>query len=486
MKASGNLTDNTIRKTASIYEVISPVTGKPIDLVSLSSKEDIFRSIRQLSRPSQPYSPCEVLEFLHRLKDQFLRHQNDFLEKTILETGFITRDSREMVEGVIEFLSDFETYVKEGQTEERLIRHSYSTKSHRNIRITYRPFQCIAAIVPQNASLSLSITIIAAALYAGTKVILRPSLQCASTGALLSEIVLKSDPPESCITIVNSLAADFLDACYSSVPVDLIHYIGSNQHALPVFTKAFAAGKNCILDGQGNGILYMDDTFPIEEAVRIITSGATRYNGETCTSVNGVLIKDTVYPDVRAALIESFNKLRVGHPLDQNMQIGPLFSEKQASGLRKNLQASPALHTLCGGHVEGAYFAPAIIEGVDLRDPIAREGFFGPAIWIQSIQEDTVWNWLRENRFPLSDTVLSTNRDLIRDFAKNSKAARICVNEDPSVESMFEPWGGYPPSGFNPVSIWTEKYRQAFQLDGKLNDINTIFPRAQGEKPSGE
>jgi len=33
---------------------------------------------------------------------------------------------------------------------------------------------------------------------------------------------------------------------------------------------------------------------------------------------------------------------------------------------------------------------------------------------------------------------------------------------------MFEPWGGYPPSGLNPVSIWIDKYRQAFQLDGRL------------------
>ena len=36
---------------------------------------------------------------------------------------------------------------------------------------------------------------------------------------------------------------------------------------------------------------------------------------------------------------------------------------------------------------------------------------------------------------------------------------------------MFEPWGGYPPSGLNPVSIWIDKYRQAYQLDGRLRDI---------------
>ena len=65
------------------------------------------------------------------------------------------------------------------------------------MRLTSRPYRMIAALVPQNASLSLGITILAAALYAGTRVLLRPSLQTASTGALLAEAGFPSDlaPP---------------------------------------------------------------------------------------------------------------------------------------------------------------------------------------------------------------------------------------------------------------------------------------------------
>jgi acyl-CoA reductase-like NAD-dependent aldehyde dehydrogenase len=90
---------------------------------------------------------------------------------------------------------------------------------------------------------------------------------------------------------------------------------------------------------------------------------------------------------------------------------------------------------------------------------------FGPALWIQPVRNGERASWLRANTFPLSDTILTRRAGQTRAFAMESRAARICVNADPSVESVFEPWGGYPPSGLNPVSIWIDKYRRCYQLD---------------------
>jgi acyl-CoA reductase-like NAD-dependent aldehyde dehydrogenase len=91
---------------------------------------------------------------------------------------------------------------------------------------------------------------------------------------------------------------------------------------------------------------------------------------------------------------------------------------------------------------------------------------FGPAVWIGSATFEQAIEAFRFNEFPLSDTLLTPDPERVTEFASRSRAARICVNEDPSIESMFEPWGGYPPSGLNPVSVWIDKYRQTYQLDG--------------------
>lgn len=457
------------------HDVISPVTGAVIARIGLAQRAEIDGQLADLNQtPFRSLPVEEVLAFLQRLRQQILDRRQRFYELAYLETGFIARDTEDIVESAIDFLRDFGASIADESLGEGLIRHSYSTACGRVMRIAHRPFGCIAAIVPQNASLTLSVIIIASALYAGCRLILRPALQSAATGALLADAIADSQPPPCCLRLVNSLATDFIEACCASASVDLVHYIGSNRYALSVLSNAFEAGKLCLVDGQGNGLLFLDKGVPIQEAVRLITLGATRFNGQTCTSVNGVLVHEDSYDEFREAIVRAVTALRTGHPLDSDVQVGPLFSEEQARALEQLFRSSSGLRVLCGGRREGAYIQPAVLEGVEPGDQLVREGFSGPALWIRRVREGEQWAWLRSNRFPLSDTILSARPETIRTMLAQSKAARICVNADPSVESMFEPWGGYPPSGLNPVSRWAEKYRQAFLLDGELEQIKTL------------
>lgn len=465
------------------HDLISPVTGSTIDRIRLATPREIALAASRLSTVSDSPVPDQVFSFLRRLRDQLVLRRDSLVRLTIAETGFIQRDGEETVDGAIDFLGSFETYVRHCPRPQQVIQHSYSTPaSVRTMRITSRPFGVIAAVVPQNASLSLGITMIASALFAGARILLRPSLQTASTGAVLAGAVTASDPPAGTVEVVNCLAGDFIKTCCATEQVDLIHYVGSNQYALGVLTQVFSAGKVCILDGQGNGLLYVDESYPPEDAARLIAEGATRFNGETCTSVNGVLVEKPAYERLKAALMEQFEALGVGDPFASETRVGPLFSEQQAQGLRRQLLEARHGRLLFGGEVEGAYFKPAIVSGVTPDDALVHSGFFGPAVWIQPVSRERLSHWVRCNRFPLSDTVLSMRGDVIRDFANCSRAARVCVNADPSVESMFEPWGGYPPSGLNPVSLWVEKYRQAFQLDGQL-DLISEAEMTKGHRP---
>jgi acyl-CoA reductase-like NAD-dependent aldehyde dehydrogenase len=319
--------------------------------------------------------------------------------------------------------------------------------------------------VPQNASLSLSVIIIASALFAGSRVLLRTSLQTAATTALLAEAVRESSPPRGRIEIVTSTAADFLAACTGSSAVDLIHYIGSGRYTEEVLRASYAAGKVCLLDGSGNGLLYVDESFDVERAAEIIRAGATRLNGETCTSINGVLVDPTIHSRLRDAVVEAFGTLRMGDPMEAEVDVGPLFGPRHAEALEGSLRAgAPTGRLLSGGRAEGAYFRPAVVDGVERHDPIVGEGFFGPAVWIGAVAAGELEPWLRRNRYPLCDTVLSHRPEVIEAMATASPAARLCINTDPSVESMFEPWGGYPPGGLNPVSVWTDKYQQTYQV----------------------
>jgi acyl-CoA reductase-like NAD-dependent aldehyde dehydrogenase len=458
------------------HDLVSPVTGEVLERVRLATHAEIVEAARRLAVRPCSAPAADIFAFFRRLKDELVSRRGEFVRLTIAETGFIVRDAEETVDAAIDFLGSFEMYVEKQPQPEYVFHHSYSSGSRRSMRLTSRPYGLVAAMVPQNASLSLGITIVASALYAGSRVLLRPSLQTASTGVLLAESVAASGPPDGRVEMVNCLASTFLDACCESEHVEVIHYIGSNRHAPAVLSQTFLAGKLCLLDGQGNGLLYVDETHPFESSVRLITDAATRFNGETCTSVNGVLVEEALYPRLREALAASFDSLVLGDPFAPETHVGPLFSEQQADLMRR-LVAGGTSRVLAGGTAKGAYFRPTVVEGVPPDSPVVREGLFGPAVWIQPVRWSDLPRWIRSNRFPLSDTLLSARPDVIRDFAGITRAPRVCVNADPSVESMFEPWGGYPPGSLNPVSPWVQKYRQSYQLDGHLDEIASAAHR---------
>ena len=191
-----------------------------------------------------------------------------------------------------------------------------------------------------------------------------------------------------------------------------------------------------------------------------------------------MLVEEGLFPRLRDALVHSFRSLALGDPFAEGTRIGPLFSESQAQSLRE-LVSSDGARVISGGEVTGAYFCPAVIEGARPGHPMVREGLYGPALWIQPVRWSEIPRWLATNRFPLSDAVLSARPEAIREFARVSRAPRICVNADPSIESMFEPWGGYPPGSLNPVSPWVQKYRQSYQLDGQPDEIASAAATAR-------
>jgi len=452
------------------HEVVSPVSGRVLSRVSLSGRDTIMSQLASVLENRLEMETEDVFACLGRLREEIHSRSAVISEVMMMETGFIVRDCRDTLDGALEFLADFEQHCRELSDVGPVIPHSYSGQNGRNMRIRFRPVRSVAAVVPQNASLGLALIVIASALRVGARAIVRPSLQCATSGEILSEIVQASGFPAGSVLVVNSLASDFLNACYASPRVQLIHYIGSNRYGADVLKDSFLAGKTCLIDGQGNGLLYVDASFPREEALRLITTGVTRFNGETCTSVNGILVERSIYKSLRDDLVSAFRALRVGDPSEASTDLGPLFSPGQADALEEALSGT---RRLCGGREEGAYFRPALVEGVQLGQRLASDGLYGPAAWIQPADASEAIDWVQANTFPLSDTILSHRPSSIRDFAMGSPAPRICVDEDPTLESMFEPWGGYPPSGMNPVSLWIEKYRQPFQIDA-TKDVDLL------------
>ena len=450
------------------WEQTSPLDGSVIQTVSLLDREELDALVAwDTSMPAG--GSDELRAFCLRLHAA-LHEFAPLLEDAMLrETAFVRPDCREMVAAGLEFVQCFPD-VASGNDVGAVPIHYDVGSSRRQIRLSSSPWGTIAVILPQNAFLVVALTCLINALHTGNRVILRAPQQSARSAALLAMAIKQAQLPPCLVSVVLTRAKDFVEAlCASDAPC-LIHYMGSSAHAPSIMAQAFESGKGAIVDGQGNGWVYVAEDADLGCATEILTRGALRYNGQTCTSINGAIIAPAIYPALRARLRDAWGQIPVGNPLSEDVAVGPLLDEAQAEHCLDLIRQAGA-NILCGGSRVGNLLEPTLVETSTPESRLVREGFFGCALWIAEGTSDNFVSWWRRNRYPLCAGVLSTSAEPSRWQAQLSNLARLTINGDPSVEHIHEPWGGYAASGSNPVSLWKHKYERVIQID------QSVLPR---------
>ena len=145
--------------------------------------------------------------------------------------------------------------------------------------------------------------------------------------------------------------------------------------------------------------------------------------------------------------------------------MGPLFSSAQAENILNVAKKYQVLYSQAYTIKFGPnYISPVVVSLKPTDSNFLKESLFGPIVGISYFKGDGWKRWLRENPINLTDAVFSKDKEFIKDFLATSNSPRKVVNLDPTIESVFEPWGAFLPSGWNDVTYWYYKYRNYFQL----------------------
>jgi glyceraldehyde-3-phosphate dehydrogenase (NADP+) len=444
----------------SAVELKSPVDKSLIQRVNLLNEDErdaLLSAQIAISRPN-----CEELKhFCERFLAALQAEHSDLLEATQLETGFIRSDCEEVLEGVLAYVRDFPDSLQDTET---ATLHYDSGPQKRQIRLVSTAWGTVAVVLPQSAFLILGVTCMLNALAAGNRIILRAPLQCARSAALLSEALQAAQPPQNAISVVLTRGKEFTDALFRSSSPQLLHYMGSSRYASSLLSESFTHTKPSIIDGEGNVWVWAAEDADPDLVAQILTEGALRYNGQTCTSINGAVIHPTIYEAVKQHLMTRWTQLKAGNPLTEDVHVGPLMDEEQSAWCERRVQESGGT-VLRGGTREGNLLHPTLVEKPDWNSDLVTEGLFGTALWIApGDAEEFAVQW-QHNRYPLCAGVLSPSADTNYWLQRLSNVARLCLNGDPSIEYIFEPWGGYPASGVNAVSTWLQKYQRVVAID---------------------
>ena len=440
----------------------SPIDGRLIQQVDVLSSPDLD-ALFQFPASPPCWTESDIHDFAHRLQVELKALAPDLSEATQWETAFSTRDCEELVEGTLGYLEGFSDYYRQVSTPVPITLAYSAASQGRKIVLKSCPWGTIAVMMPQNAALLVSVICLLNALITGNRIVLRAPLQCSRTAAFLGHAVAQAKPPQGSVSIVVAKGREFLDAAHAAQSPLLVHYLGASQFGGDILKNAFTGQKPALVDGTGNTWIWVGEKNDPHHVAEVLTGGATRYNGQTCTSINGAIIHPALYEEVSRLLQQGWSQLRAGDTRE-GASIGGLFDVSQAQTCLERVGESRG-QMLCGGHVAGNFLEPTLVESPNPDSDLVREGVFGPVLWIRAgNREDFVAQW-PANHYPLCAGVLDSDAEEKWWLARLPNLARLVLNGDPSIEHIYEPWGGYPASGANGVSFWHQKYQRTVSLD---------------------
>jgi acyl-CoA reductase-like NAD-dependent aldehyde dehydrogenase len=309
------------------------------------------------------------------------------------------------------------------------------------------PIGACSFISPFNFPLNLAAHKIAPALAVGCPFVLKPASLTPIGALLIGEILAETDLPEGAFSIL-PCRRDGAALFTEDERLKLLSFTGSP--AVGWDLKARAGKKKVVLELGGNAAVVVDEGWDLDDAVERIVFGAFYQSGQSCISVQRVLVQESVYEEFRGKLVEATRELRMGDPRDDETFIGPIISVREAERLegwiRQALDGGAKL--LCGGRREGVMLEPTLLEDVPAASDVCALEAFGPVAVLSRFRD------FEDALRSVNDSVYGLQAGIFtRDLYKAQRAwdeldvGGVVIGDVPSWRVDHMPYGGVKESG---------------------------------------
>jgi acyl-CoA reductase-like NAD-dependent aldehyde dehydrogenase len=317
----------------------------------------------------------------------------------------------------------------------------------RTAQVRRVPLGPVAGITPFNFPLNLVAHKVAPALAAGDPIVLRPASQTPVSSLKLAEIALEAGWPEDGIAVV-PCSTETARPLVEDDRIKLLTFTGSP--AVGWGLKARAGRKRVTLELGGNAAVIVDADADLEYALDRVAWGGFAYAGQTCISVQRVFVHADVYDDFAAGLVRRVEALRVGDPLDEATDVGPLIDE--AAGERVEAWMAEAVESgariLTGGVREGALYRPTVVERVGEEMRLSCDEVFAPVVTLTPFADvfDAI-DAAGRSEFGLQAGLFTNDMRVVEAAFDRIDVGGLMVNDVSTFRIDHMPYGGVKSSG---------------------------------------
>ncbi len=467
------------------FQSINPANGEVLAELQQASRADVDRAVASAAEGQKVWAAMTAVERSRILRRAvaILRERNDALaELETLDTGKPLSETRavDIVTGadVLEYYAGLIPAIEGEQIPLRDSSFAYTRRE---------PLGVVAGIGAWNYPIQIALWKSAPALAAGNAMIFKPSEVTSLTTLRLAEIYSEAGLPDGVFNVLTGSGAEVGQWLTEHPGIEKISFTGGTVTGKKVMANASGSTlKEVTMELGGKSPLIVFEDADLNRAADIAMMANFYSTGQVCTNGTRVFVPRALLSRFEGKLLERIKRIRLGDPLDERTNFGPLTSfahlEKVLGYIATGRQQGARL--LCGGHrvedgelARGAYVAPTVFSDCTDDMTIAREEIFGPVMSLLVYDdEEEVVRRANDTEYGLAAGIVT--RDLARAHRVIHRLeAGICWINTWGESPAQMPVGGYKQSGVGRENGLTTlaQYTRIKSVQVELGDFASVF-----------
>ncbi|MFF7331477.1 NADP-dependent succinic semialdehyde dehydrogenase [Streptomyces sp. NPDC090306] len=434
---------------------VNPANGETVKTYEAMGDEEIERRLQLAEAAFRAYRTTEFAErarLLNHAADLLDAEQADIGRTMTTEMGKPVKQARAEAAKCAKAMRWYAEHAADLLADERPAQADVTDSGGSRALVRYRPLGPVLAVMPWNFPLWQVVRFAAPALMAGNVGLLKHASNVPQTALYLEDLFRRAGFPEGCFQTL-LIGSGAVDEILRDDRVKAATLTGSEPAGRAVASTAGEMIKKTVLELGGSDPFVVMPSADVERAAEVAVTARVQNNGQSCIAAKRFIVHTDVYDRFAELFARRMAELRVGDPMAEDTEVGPVSTEQGRGDLEELVDDArrSGAEVLCGGERPegpGWYYPPTVLAGITREMRIHHEEAFGPVATLYRVHDlDEAVAVANDTPFGLSSNVWTRDEAETERFTRDLEAGGVFFNGMTASHPAF-PFGGVKRSGY--------------------------------------